>query len=516
MRETPHVFKSRFLSSKRHVVLAGFVASVVLSVVSLVRGWPFPSLSAAPWIAQWSAPHTVARYGALSVYLIALGVLSFAWLRVMSFARANELSVGDSWKIFALWAAPLLLSTPLCSGDVYVYVVDGHAIARGFSVYTEGVSAMGQSPMVNMVHPLWRDTNTMYGPTFLRLSQLIVELTPNSVVGSVMLFRAVAVASVVITGLSLGSIARRCHRSVPEGLALALLNPITLVHLVSGAHNDATMVAFVALGLALGVRAFDRSVTSLAMAGLALASCSVAGAFKLPGFAGALVLGWMWAGRYASFLQRVVVVAISGTVTLAMFALQTWALGMDWGWMNASKVPGVAHPLLAPANAIGIAIGGPIGLASPFNTAVRSLATVVAVAVATLLIVRTHRDATPERVIRGFGFALLAIAWLGPAVYPWYFAWGTAIAGAMGVGIMQRVLERVTVVVMFAVLPGGFGVLDVLHGSARIVIAWIVSIVMIMATMKVMKATAFVGMVRSRMRDKWRAESRHRLVQHSS
>lgn len=457
--------------SYTQIVFLGLASSLTLSLASLARGWPFPTLSAAPWFVQWQAPNAFARYGALLVFALGMIGLCLAWWVFLR--RENDLTPKRIWQTFALWAAPLLFSTPLSSGDVYVYYVDGQALARGVDLYNEGVAALGSSPLVHMVHPLWRDTNTMYGPFSMRLGEWIVRLASQSVPWGVFLFRLVSLGAVILGGLVVGSLTSSVRKR--WALAFALLNPITLVHLVSGAHNDALMVGFVLLGLWLGVKVRGHGLRDLTYALGALMLCSVAAAFKLPAFTGVFVLGWIWAGKTATLVKRIVLVFCSGTVGFTFFALQTELLGMSWGWLNATKVPGIAHPFLAPVNAVGAAIGRPFGAENDVTSWVRGLGTFVAVVVSSWLILRTHRFANTTRVLRGFGLALLLIAWMSPALYPWYFAWGMFVVAVFASPALERGLVLLVLGVVWFVLPGGYGLLDVPTGGVRTFVAWLTS-----------------------------------------
>lgn len=488
----------------------GFVASSCITLMSLVRGWPFPPTNAAPWFVELVATRALVRYGALMVFLVALGALSWAWLQVMMASHAGKLSERDVWRTFLLWTFPLVFSTPLCSGDVYVYYTDGQAVLRGYDLYQVGISSLGVDPIVNIVHPLWRDTNTMYGPLFMKLAGVVAAVSPNSIIGGVLLHRLIAIVSVVLTGLALSVIARKCARPVAAGIAFVLLNPVTLIHLVSGSHNDAVMVALVSIGCAFGLFVTGMNIRSVFFGILALVCCSLSGAFKIPGFAGVFVLGWLWAGQRASFLRRLAFVTLSGAVGIFVFALQTWVSGMGWGWFNASKVPGLAHPLLAPANAVGVAIGNTFDLNPSANAVSRGVATAIAVVLAVALVVRTHRDAKPDRVIRAFGWALLGLAMLGPAVYPWYFVWGAAIAGVMGLGSVQRSLEWMLALIVFFVLPGGYGVLDIPKGALRTWTAWVVVAVMSLGLMHLLRRVALIERAQKQWRDIWRVGLRNR------
>lgn len=448
--------------------LIGLAASYVVMVSSAMRGWPFPNLTAEPWLFQLTTSNTITRYAFVLAFYAAVIALCWSWVTLLGVAKQHVMRPSTISVVFVLWTLPLMLTVPLFSGDVYVYYVDGEALARGFSPYESGVSAMGAEPMVHMVHPIWRHTQTMYGPVFMAMAEGVARLSDGSVITGVSMFRLISLVSVGVMGWGISRLCRHFDRPVAEGLTFALLNPLTLLHLVGGAHNDATMLGLLVAGLAVGVSAKSNSQRLLA-----IALCIVGAAFKAPAFAGVLVLGWIWAGQNVGVWRRLVSSAVCACVGVLMLHVAGVITGLGWGWTKASDVPGMAHPILAPANAFAFALGGPFGVPYGVNSVSRAVAMLAAVVISLWLVLRTGRSARPEVVVRALGWSLLALAWLGPAVYPWYVSWGIVIVGAMGVGTLRRHLVAVTILVNFAVAPGGYGLLDTWNDWRRTIVATI-------------------------------------------
>jgi hypothetical protein len=461
-------------SAERKAITLGTVSSLLIVVTSGMRGWPFPSLTAEPWIFQFNGAGNPAwKYSFLLAFYIGCAGLCWAWVKLLRIARVGDLSVRSVFCTFGIWSLVLFFATPLFSGDVYVYAVDGEAMQRGFDPYQHGVSAMGAVPHVHLVHPLWRDTTTMYGPIFIRMVQGISVVTNGNLIVSVLILRVLAVLSVFIAAVSLQKLMAHFGRPVASGLVFAVLNPISMLHLVGGAHNDAMMVGLLAAGLAVGL-----TTKNWALRALALGLCATAGAFKIPGFAGALVLGWIWAGVDVARWRRVIAAGGAGVGALVWFELQTLATGLGWGWVHASNVPGLAHPLLSIPNAVALSFGNLVGQGYPLNDLTRPAALLVAAALGMWLILRTGRNPEPYKVVRAFGWGILIIAWVGPAVYPWYLAWGIALVGAMGTTKMYKPLIIATCSVIFVIAPGGYGILDIPSASWRTVMAFLTLSVM--------------------------------------
>ncbi len=93
------------------------------------------------------------------------------------------------------------------------------------------------------------------------LAKATVTVTGFDVSHAVWGFRFLATPGVIMAGVGVFLIARTKRVSAPMALALAIANPLVLVHLIGGAHNDALMMGL----LVLGVAAFERGRKILAV-----------------------------------------------------------------------------------------------------------------------------------------------------------------------------------------------------------------------------------------------------------
>ncbi len=76
---------------------------------------------------------------------------------------------------------------------------------------------------------------------------------------SVFGMRVVALIGILMAGVGVALIAASYRRSVAVALALGIVNPLVLLHLLGGSHNDALMLGFLALGFAAFLR--ERKLT---------------------------------------------------------------------------------------------------------------------------------------------------------------------------------------------------------------------------------------------------------------
>jgi len=301
-----------------------------------------------------------------------------------------------------LWALPLLFFLPLGSYDVYSYACQGWQQANGLDPYAGGVDLLG-CPWQQAVAP-------PYGPVFLVLAAIAVKLG-GSLTGTVAGLRVVAVLGVALIGAGLPALARR--RGVPLGRAvwLALACPLVLIHLISGAHNDAVMVGFVVAGLALA--ADRRFLLAGVVFGLAVgvkATAIVVVPFAL-----------LLAVRSAAALLRAGGQLLGGLA--GVLVLVSLISGRGLGWITGLQGSGVSVQWTSPSTAVGMTIG----LVGPDAVPVtRVIGIVVLVVVLVWLWLRARRD---DPLLYA-GLALAATVVLAPVFHPWYATWPLAVLAA--------------------------------------------------------------------------------------
>lgn len=143
--------------------------------------------------------------------------------------------------VLAVWAAPLLLAPPLFSRDVYSYLAQGAMVDAHLDVYAHGPALLG-GPLADEVAPLWRHTGAPYGPVFLAAASALSGLTRGQLPAGLLGMRLLALLGVALMAAVLPRLARASGADPAAALWLGALNPLVLLHLVAGAHNDALML----------------------------------------------------------------------------------------------------------------------------------------------------------------------------------------------------------------------------------------------------------------------------------
>jgi alpha-1,6-mannosyltransferase len=377
----------------------------------------------------------------------------------------------------ALWCLPMLFTLPLASRDVYSYACQGALYDWGGNPYVQSVSSQ-PCPWLDSVSVLWRDTPTPYGPLFVLITG--GAAAPGSQVLALVLFRALAVASLVLVAAVLPVLARRAGVPAGRALWLVLACPVVPVHLVGGGHNDATVIALVVAGMAV-LADREARAGALIAGGVLL---GLAAAVK-PTLGVVLPFGALLAARgpatarpagdrgpatarpagdrgpatarpagdggpaTASLVRRggTVMAAALGTLVLGSFAT-----GLGLGWVTALSGANKARNWSSAPTAVGItieAVGRWFGQEWPAMPAARAVALLLLPVVLLAILWRTWA----ESPLYGAGLACLAVIFLAPITQPWYLMWPAVLFAATTVA--ARWFAGTIVFSMFTILPAG-------------------------------------------------------------
>jgi alpha-1,6-mannosyltransferase len=430
----------------------GFLGMVMVVGGVAVPGSSFTSKLPGSWV--FGIPHSSlgARssewYGLVLFYSGTIVLLTAWYLLITACSRRPGASVRPFYWIAGLWVAPLLIAPPLLSRDVYTYGAEGQLVSHGGNPYRQGLLSLRGSTFFDLSDPRWHSTHAPYGPIFFDLARLNTALWGNSVLANIEGYRLMAVVGVALVALSAPALARSLGQDASTALVLAVLNPVVLLYLVGGAHNDALMLGLLVAGITL-------AVTGRPLFGLVL--CALGAAVKVPAALGFVYVGWIWAGASPSVNRRLKFVAGSLGVGAACLAAITVLSGLGWGWIVNLSDPGEVTSWLDPASAVGLSafhlfhlLGATVG-APTFVSDSRAGALLIAAAAAVVLLVNTDRLG----LARSMGWSLLAVVLLGPIVWPWYETWGIVfLAFAVDRWSRRAVIVLVTLGT-FATFPSG-------------------------------------------------------------
>jgi alpha-1,6-mannosyltransferase len=214
-------------------------------------------------------------------------------------------------------------------------------------------------------------------------------------------------------------------------LWICVLNPLVLIHLMGGVHNEMLMVGLMTAGIALTFQ--GRNVAGITVLTLAIAVKATAG-IALP------FLVWVWMRHlrerrgYRPVQAFAAATAFCLVIFVVVFAVTSTVAGVGLGWLTALggsvKIVNWLSMPTAAANLIH-------ALASPFFPVdfyallrVTRLIGIVIIAVSLpLLWWRFRRD--DRAVLTGIAWSMVIVVLFVPAALPWYYSWPLAVAAPL-------------------------------------------------------------------------------------
>jgi alpha-1,6-mannosyltransferase len=428
-------------------------------------------------------------------------MMALAWLMLGRFALGNRrMSRGDLDRTLLVWVLPLLIAPPMYSKDVYSYLAQSQISLEGLDPYRVGpASGLGLSHIFTLSVPtLWRETPAPYGPLFLWIGRGISAITGENIVAAVLCHRLVELLGVGLIVWATPRLARRCGVAEVSALWLGAANPLLIMHLVAGVHNEALMLGLMLAGAEFALRGVDAprllpaswkrlgpdwEPLGMLVAGAVLIVLS--SQVKLPSL---LALGFVTmalAYRCGGTL-RALLLAGGGmaTLSLAVMALVGWASGLGFGWIYTLGTANVVRSWMSPPTLLALGtgqVGILLGLGD-HTTAVLGLTRAIGVLIITVMVAWLLLAVFRGRLhpIGGLGVALGITVLLFPVVQPWYLLWAIIplAAWATRTGFRVAAIVISLVVGIFGPTANGdrfalFQIIDATLASTVIVVALI-------------------------------------------
>lgn len=314
------------------------------------------------------------------------------------------------WGLILVLVAAFALAPVILSHDVYSYVDYARlGVRHGLDPYVyEPDSAPGDPAFA---HVTWIDAKSAYGPLFTLLTYPLAWL-PVGV--AVAVLKAVAAASVLGIAALVSRMAAWRGVDPLRAAAFVALNPLVLVHVVGGAHNDALTMLLATLAAAAiltrreiaGGAALVAAIATKLSAAFVAPFALVATATSPP--TGRKPLTWSDFRPVGRLLAGVLGAALAIGVGAYLAFGGDWLRGFSLAGENQSRT---SH-LSIPTTFARISGLGPNG--------VRLAAAILFAALVIYLLIWTARGNDWIRASAWTAFALLiGTAWL----LPWYLLW---------------------------------------------------------------------------------------------
>ncbi|MGV9668268.1 alpha-(1-_6)-mannopyranosyltransferase A [Nocardia niigatensis] len=419
----------------------------------------------------------------LSSVFVWLGVIAMitAWVRlgriVIGKQPGTTVSLNELRGIVGIWIFPLLFSVPMFSRDAYSYLAQGAMLRDHINPYVFGPVELkaNAAAVLDNVSPVWLNTTAPYGPVFLVIGRAITTITGDNVVAGTIALRLVMLPGLVLMVWAIPHLTKHLGGKPTIALWLAVLNPLVLVHLIGGVHNEMLMVGLMAAGIALVLEHHHMSGIVVVAIGVAVkATAGVALPF----------LVWIWmihererrASQDEGDLPHPIrtfakISALGVAIFAAVFVLATWATGLrdhQIGWLTAlSGSKKIINWLSLPTIMAHVVTWvTPLSMDTVLSWT-RLLCAAVMVAI---LVWAWWRFKNSEKeAVLGILVAFVAIVILSPAALPWYYSWPLALAAGFALTTRTlQVLVGLCTWLMLVFQPDGSPVSNYVHGTLAI------------------------------------------------
>jgi alpha-1,6-mannosyltransferase len=432
--------------------ILGFLAVLAVCVGASLPSSPFKLEMPGVWFFGVPSTQNASQWGVyFTLAAVYGGLVLFGrvwWWMARLYSHRQGVPVRQMKWVFILWSLPVLVIAPLFSRDAYSYAAQGEMVSHHISPYLYGPNQLGNNAYTLPVDKLWGNAPAPYGPLFLQIDGFFARVTMHNELATIVLLRLLAFVGVVLIAVCVPRLARLYKRDGAELFTLMVLNPVTIFHLIGGAHNDALMLGLLVCGLTL---AKERRPV------LAVMLCALAAAIKAPAALGILYVGWSWLGPEASIRDRIRPVVTSMLIGTGVLGFFSYVSGLGWGWVSILGTPGAVRSWTAPTTSLALAITGTahfvhigVGLGGVLTFA-RFLGLLIAAVTGVWLLLNSDRVGT----LKALGITLLLFVVLGPVVQPWYLSWGLVLLAPVALGRLRTILISLSIVTAFIELPGG-------------------------------------------------------------
>ena len=262
-----------------------------------------------------------------------------------------------------------------------------------------------------------------------------------------MLHRLVVLFGVGLIVWAVPRLARRCGVAEVSALWLGAANPLLIMHLVAGIHNEALMLGLMLAGTEFALRGIYADTSLLpkpfawpqsrdewarwrpmTMLILGVVLITLSSQVKLPGLLAvgfvAMALACRWGGTVKAFF---IAGGSLAAVSVAVMAVIGWASGLGFGWLFTLGTANVVRSWMSLPTLLALGtgqVGILLGLGD-HTTAVLGLTRGIGVFIIAILVTWLLLAVLRGRLhpVGGLGVALGMTVLLFPVVQPWYVLW---------------------------------------------------------------------------------------------
>ncbi|MEE4022998.1 polyprenol phosphomannose-dependent alpha 1,6 mannosyltransferase MptB [Gordonia sp. PKS22-38] len=390
-----------------------------------------------------------------------------------------------------LWIAPIIVAPPLLSKDIYSYLAQSAIAFRGMDPYViSPVRGLGVDHVLTRSVPnLWRDTPAPYGPLFLWLGKGITAITGENITAAIFLHRLLALVGIALIVWALPRLARRCGVSSVAALWLGAMNPLVILHLVGGIHNEALMLGMMLVGLELSFRAIYgehrlrrpgsfwpsssgwiliagaavisasamvkvTSMLALGFVGIALAQRWGA---TLPALRHAPIRQWWDRSRRSMAALAAAAASLAGVLGVVMVGICV-GTGLGFGWTSTLSTGDVVRSWMSMPTLLSVTtgrIGVTLGLGDQ-TQAILEVGRPLGQLIAAAFIIRWMLACLAGRLhpLGALGVSMATVVVFFPFVQAWYLLWAVIPLAAWATRPWFRITTiAVSAIIAIVVMP---------------------------------------------------------------
>lgn len=354
------------------------------------------------------------------ITILGLFILIISWLKL----RPAKLGEVKPWAVFSLWIIPLLFVPPVFSHDAYSYAAQGWLVYNGLNPYEVGPGAL-PGAFADQSSWIWRYTPTPYGPLAIMISAGLDWIVGFNPYYAALMQRVPSLLGAILVVVLLPKISARMSIDSRFTSWFSIMNPLFIIEFVGGCHNDAWMFGLIVLAIWLAYRD---------LFWLGAICLGVAAAIKQPALMAAYpiaLVNYPW--RTWKETPKVALrVLFSMTIAIGVFVVISLLTGLNFGWINATGVPGLVISL-APFTLIGWVLQQVFNISgislSIFEvnlagSGIITLFRLFGLVLLVLLLFRWALTKAPTKPMTFLSWGYLAVALCGPALQTWYLSWG--------------------------------------------------------------------------------------------
>jgi alpha-1,6-mannosyltransferase len=256
-------------------------------------------------------------------------------------------------------------------------------------------------------------------------------LVGNHVVVGTMLLRLCMLPGLALLIWAAPRVARHVGADGAAALWICVLNPLVIIHLMGGVHNEMLMVGL--MMAALAVTFGGHHIAGVSLIAVAVAVKATAG-LALP------FMVWVWTRDlrrrrgYSPAKAFAAATAASVLIFVAVFAVLSWLAGVGLGWLTALagsvKIINWLTVPTAAANLVNVfgSLLFPVNFYAVLDATRIGGIAIIAISLPLLWWRFRHTD---REALIGIASVMGVVVLFVPAALPWYYTWPLAVAAAL-------------------------------------------------------------------------------------